>query len=157
VKHPGLLKRLAVVVYDGLLLAGIILVTYALLFAVLQLTPEGFTESSVAKAIRAFFLVAVSFVFYGWFWTHGGQTLGMKVWHLYLLNQEGKFISWPRAGLRYICAVFSWGAIAAVLYLLEIERWYMTLGLGFVWIIASKNNHAWHDFMSNTKIVYKKN
>ena len=155
--HPGLIKRLAVVIYDGLLLAGIILVTYALLFALLLLTPESFTESIAARVIRVFYLVAVSFIFYGWFWTHGGQTLGMKVWHLYLVNQDGKFISWPRAGLRYISALFSWGAIAITLYAFDVERWYMALGLGFTWIIVSKNNYTWHDLISGTKIVFKKN
>lgn len=149
------MKRLAVVIYDGLLLAGITLVAYAILFAILQLTPGGFPESLPGKMIKVSYLFAVSFGFYAWFWVHGGQTLGMKVWHLYLVDRHGQFISWQRAVARYVAAIFSWCAVALLLYALGVERWYLALGLGFTWILASKDRLAWHDHLSGCRIVYQ--
>ena len=154
-KNPGIIKRLAVVLYDGLLLAGIILVAYALLFAILQLTPSGFPESLPGKIIKVSYLVAISFTYYAWFWTHGGQTLGMKVWHLYLVDQHGKFVSWQRAVVRYVAAIFSWCAVALALYWGGVDRWYLTLGLGFTWILASNSKLAWHDHLSGSRIIFR--
>ncbi len=96
-----------------------------------------------AGKVLAFSLVAinitiVSFLFYGWFWTHGGQTLGMRVWHLYLTKPDGKFIDWPLAAKRYTAAVLSWAC----------------LGLGFLWVWIHPKRMTWHDLISNTQIVY---
>ena len=152
-KNVGLIKRLIVIAYDGLLLLGVVMVSYALLFLLLQLLPQGFVDSNFGKAIKASYLLLSAIVFYGWFWTHGGQTLGMRVWNLYLVNANGKFISWPVAITRFVCALFSWGAIAAILFYFDVDRWYLTLGLGFVWSLIDKNNLTWHDRLSKTQIV----
>lgn len=34
------------------------------------------------------YLWLASFVFYGWFWTHGGQTLGMRAWRIRLVSRR---------------------------------------------------------------------
>ena len=150
----GFLKRITVIVYDGLLLVGVTMVGYALLFALLSILPAAFDRSIAGKTLKVVYLLSVSFCFYGWFWTHGGQTLGMKVWNLYLVDRQGKFITWKMAALRYATALLSWLAIAGVLFYAGIERWYFAIGLGFTWIIFDKNSLAWHDILTGTKIVY---
>jgi len=147
-------KRLVVIIYDGLLVLGVTLVGFALLYTLLMLLPDGVESSKTGIAIKSIYLVTASFCFYGWFWTHGGQTLGMKAWNLYLVDRNGKYISWYNALLRYISAIISWGAIAVLLYYFDVERWYLTIGLGFSWSLLDKRNLAWHDIITGTQIIY---
>ena len=153
---PGFFKRLIVVIYDALLLCGAILFSSLLLMVLFNalapnsfyLTPpvdgqlSSFEHSQLGRLVGGTLLsvnaLMVSFFYYAWFWTHGGQTLGMKVWHLYLVKKEdGKFITWRQAGLRYVCALLSWSLF----------------GLGFLWILINPNRNAWHDSLSATMIV----
>jgi len=156
IKRIGLFKRLLVMVYDGLLLFSVLFFTSALWMLMFTLlAPESlyldpskleahklasFTAlgKGLAFSIVALNILAVSFFFYGWFWTHGGQTLGMRAWHLYLTKPDGKFIDWPLAAKRYSAALLSWACC----------------GLGFLWVLFHPQRKAWHDLLSNTQIVY---
>ena len=130
----GLFKRLLLIVYDGLLLVGVLFAS-SLAFLLL---PDTFEASSIGVWLKRFYLLGISFLFYGWFWTHGGQTLGMRSWNLYLVNADGKFINWPTAAMRFCSAIISWAAA----------------GIGFTWILLDKQKRAWHDISSNSRIVY---
>ena len=147
-------KRLVVITYDGLLVLGVTLVGFALLYSLLMLLPDGVESSNAGKLIKFVYLVVASFSFYGWFWTHGGQTLGMKAWNLYLVDRSGKYISWYIAAVRYISAMFSWGGIALLLYYFDVDRWYLTIGLGFSWSLLNKRKLALHDIVTGTQIIY---
>ncbi|PHS70836.1 MAG: hypothetical protein COB22_07700 [Cycloclasticus sp.] len=133
-KPPGLLRRLAVVCYDLLLLIAI------LFLATLILLPfqEGheFQPKSWQYSI---YLLTVSFCFYAWFWTKNGQTLGLLAWKLRVANEDGSNISWQQALIRFITAVFSWGLC----------------GLGVLWILVNQDRLAWHDMASNSRVLWK--
>ncbi|MEO0369458.1 MAG: RDD family protein [Pseudomonadota bacterium] len=131
---PGLFKRLLVITYDGMLLIGVIFLA-SLIFL---LVPASVESHNVVRALKLIYLFAVAFLFYGWFWTHGGQTLGMKVWHLYLVDNNGKFISWSLAAKRSLFALISW----------------LVLGMGFTWILLNRSKTAWHDIWSKTYVVH---
>ncbi len=150
----GLFKRILVIIYDGLLLIALAFFTSALLMGLFTwLGPDSFfaipdpanpnlIERSdlgriIGGTIVSINVICVSFFFYGWFWTHGGQTLGMKAWNLYLVKPDGKFIDWNTALKRYLAALISWAC----------------LGLGFTWILLDRQKRAWHDIITNTKIV----
>lgn len=152
-RNTGFIKRILVIIYDGLLLTGVVLVAYTLLFVLMSIFPKSFIESTLGIALRFSYLVIVTFTFYGWFWTHGGQTLGMRTWNLYLITPDGKFPSWTRAGLRYLLAIFSWGLVPAILYASGVQFWYMTIGIGYTWMLLTPSRLAWHDVLSNTRIV----
>jgi len=47
--------------------------------------------------------------FYLWFWTHGGQTVGMRAWRLRVQNSDGSAISITQALLRLATAAFGLG------------------------------------------------
>jgi len=160
-QKPGLFKRLVVIVYDGLLLTAVLFFTSALLMGVIFFlfkisAPDIFfinsgvdanskltTLSGLARLIGNIAVslncLVVSFIFYGWFWTHGGQTLGMKAWNLYLVHPDGKFISWQTAAVRYGCAFVSW----------------LFLGLGFSWVLLNQQQKTWHDIVSNSQLVFQ--
>ena len=128
---PGLLRVLAVIVYDFLLLIAVLFLATAILLPFNG--GEAFTNH---KIFYSLYLLAVSFFFYGWFWTHGGQTLGLRAWKTRVLNSEHGVISWQQAFIRFIVALLSWGS----------------LGLGFLWIVIDKNQRSWHDMASKTEL-----
>ena len=68
------------------------------------------------------YLLAISFGFYGWFWTHGGQTLGMRAWRLKALTADGQAVSWRHAIIRVAAAHVSLFA----------------LGLGYLWLLIDR-------------------
>ncbi len=143
-------------VYDGLLVFAVMFFTSALLMGLFQsLAPNSiYLDTSLLESpqlrnlsalgrvlggtLVSLNCVAISFAFYGWFWTHGGQTLGMKAWNIYVIKPDGKFMSWPIAAKRYAFALLSWAPF----------------GLGFTWILLNRKKLAWHDLLSNTQLVH---
>jgi uncharacterized RDD family membrane protein YckC len=41
-------------------------------------------------------------LYFMWFWTHGGQTLAMKTWHVRLVSRKGGALSLMQALGRYL-------------------------------------------------------
>lgn len=89
------------------------------------------------KILLQFYLLGVCFVFYGWFWVHGGQTLGLRTWRLRVVRHDSTPITWRHAALRFAGAILSWAA----------------LGLGFLWIYVDPQRRAWHGHLSGTRVV----
>lgn len=134
--NPGLMRRLAAVAYDLLLLVSVLFVATALILP--------FNAGQAFKTqqfLYSFYLLGVSFIFYGWFWTHGGQTLGLRAWKLHVLTFDRQPITWSQAFWRFGSAMLSWSL----------------LGLGFFWLLIDKNNRCWHDSLSKTAIFYDPN
>ncbi len=129
---PGFLHRLAAQIYDIFLLVAVLFLATALL---LPLT-DGAPVSEQRLLLYQIYLAAISFLFYGWFWTHGGQTLGLRAWKIKVLTLNQKPISWRQALLRFITAIISLAF----------------LGLGFLWIFMNKNRYSWHDYLSKTAL-----
>lgn len=134
-KPPGIFKRIAVIVYDALLLIAV------LFLATLVLLPfqEGntFEPNSLGYSV---YLLFVSFLFYAWFWTTGGQTLGLVAWKLKVTDNKRSNITWQQAGIRFVVAIFSWGI----------------LGLGILWMLFNKDRLMWHDIASKSHLSWKK-
>ena len=138
-KTASFMRRLGAMFYDFMLaLSFVILVgffftaVFMSLFSIENI-PAG---SPVAKAIFML-LVLFTFGFYGWFWTHGGQTLGMRAWKLKLVRQDAELITWQQAFFRFCYAVISW----------------IPLGAGYLWMLIDKQKLAWHDRISKTYII----
>lgn len=115
----GLLRRLAALLYDTLLVAALLFVATA---AVLPLTGgEAITPASqgaLAYLYRAWLLL-VAFGYFGLSWTRGG-TLGMRAWRIRLLTGTGRPPGWPAALGRFgIGALFAFGAGLGVWLILE--------------------------------------
>jgi len=145
-KYPSvtLVKRLLAIIYDLLLLT-------ALLFAVGVLTAGILTfavnEGNAITEEHPFYfasqiiilsvLLCAGYLFFGWFWTHGGQTLGMKTWRIQLITTNNENISWKQAAIRFLVAIVSW----------------LILGMGFLWSLFDKEKRTWHDMLSDTKLI----
>ena len=129
---PGFFRRLGAIVYDSLLLLSVLFVATALILPFND--GEAFRSSQYAYPL---FLLLVSLLFFGWFWTHGGQTLGMRAWKIKVCSEDSRPIGWTQATARFAAAILSWGIC----------------GLGFVWILFDKRNRGWHDILTKTQIV----
>jgi uncharacterized RDD family membrane protein YckC len=130
-------RRLMSIVYDQLILWAIWIATgfvHALIFGVD--TPE-----SPQNLQRTLFpmLLGSTFLFYYWFWTHGGQTLGMRAWRLKVIDArlDGTPPHFLRCVLRFVGAFFSISAF----------------GLGYIWVLFDPNKDTWHDRISNTRTL----
>jgi len=153
----GILRRAAAIVYDGLLLFSVTFVAaaLALFFTGGEAIPAG------SFPFRAFLLI-VAFLFFGWFWTHGGQTLGMRAWRLRAERLDGARMGWGDALRRYLCGLGLLVPLFAGLHLQPgqaARAAVVVLGLlpplvAFLWIHRSAEGLAWHDRASRTRVLF---
>ncbi|TAM43504.1 MAG: RDD family protein [Gammaproteobacteria bacterium] len=129
----SLARRLGAVLYDSLLLAALLmLVSFVYLPLVGRMLPPG-----INRPLYQLLLLAVSYAYFAGFWVRGGQTLGLRTWKLRLVGRDGGPVTWTRATWRFLAALFSW----------------LCLGLGFLWVLVDPEKLAWHDRLSNTRLV----
>lgn len=96
---PGMGRRLACFLYEGVLLFGVVMIA-------------GYLYSSLTQqrhalvgtlGLQAFLFVVIG-LYFTWFWSHGGQTVAMKTWHVRVLTRDGRPLSQPRALARYVAS-----------------------------------------------------
>lgn len=132
--RPGLARRLAAIFYDSWLIAGIWLLG-ATADTLIQ-AGLGLGENRHPLPLQIF-LIAAPYLFFGWFWTHGGQTLGMSAWRLRLVSSDGGPVKWRQVMVRVSVAVLS--ALFG--------------GLGYLWALFHPERQCWHDLASGTRLV----
>jgi len=141
----SLWRRLLSIVYDTLIVVCLVFIAW-------QPVPFILDESWPAwltQTLRRGYLVTVIFGFFGWFWTHGGQTVGMRAWKIRVIDDTGDQprgsdsdgttlrVSWRQALVRFVVAIVSLAA----------------LGLGFLWSLFNARGNTWHDSASGTRLV----
>src|SRR5512140_564998 len=94
---PGVLRRLASLLYELLLLAALLLAYQALLTALLPWK----TQPGLARLVNQLLLPTVLFGYFGLSWVRGGQTVAMKAWRLKLVRADGMSLGWRDALLRF--------------------------------------------------------
>ena len=117
-----------------------------------------------------FFIVMGAYFTYCW--THGGQTLAQRTWHLQVTNLSGNEISQTQAWLRYTLAYlgvipafliawtqihthtqnFSPSSIYAIAISLALINWLALLGTG----LAHPQKIALHERLSATRTIWLK-
>ena len=96
---PGLPRRLACFLYEGVLLFGVVMLA-GLLYGVMTQQRHALVGSTGLQL----FLVLVLGAYFAVFWSRGGQTLAMQTWHIRLLSADGTPVSPARAVCRYLLA-----------------------------------------------------
>ena len=127
--RPGLLRRLAALVYDALLLFAVL---FAATIPVLLVT-GGQALDPNQPAFTAW-LLGVSYLYLGWCWTRSGQTLGMRAWRMQVRTRHGARLGWGRALARFAAALVSIGAA----------------GIGLLWVAFDRDRLSLHDRLSGT-------
>jgi uncharacterized RDD family membrane protein YckC len=147
-------RRLAALVYESVLLFGVIFVA-GLAFSLVMQARNGLTYHHLMSG----WIAIVAGVYFIGFWHHGGQTLPMKTWRLRVTGPKGTPPSLPRATLRYLAA-WLWFLPPLALHPLFNVPVAHTLVLVAVWFslwAASACFHADrqfpHDRIAGTRIV----
>lgn len=91
-------------------------------------------------ALLLFAILAVfQFVYFGYFWSKDGQSVGMKLTNVQVVRQsDTDSLSFWRAGFRGTLGYYISGLI---------------FGLGFIWAAFDGNQEAWHDKLFDTWVV----
>lgn len=133
-QNTGLLRRLAAIMYDTLLL-----------FAILMLVGTPFVIMRGGEAVPPmtdlFFRLTIGATIYLYFvvyWTRSGRTLGMQSWGLQLETPAGRRPTLGATSVRFFAAILSWAPA----------------GLGFLWQLWDKDKLTWHDRLSRTRLAY---
>ena len=84
---PGILRHLGAILYDLLLMLALLMVATTLI--VVPMSLQGAEVAIGNSPLFRLYLLAVGSGYYLWFWTHGGQTVGMKTWKFRLTDDAG--------------------------------------------------------------------
>lgn len=142
--QAGLGRRLAALVYDALLLFGI------LALATLLLMPLTRGAVSAGNPFYFLYLFLIGFGFCGGFWTHGGQTLGMRAWRIRLQRWDGAAVTWVQAGIRFL-VVSLW--LLPMWYSARLGRPFaVSLATGLATLAVILLTHP-HDILARTALV----
>jgi uncharacterized RDD family membrane protein YckC len=96
---PTLKRRLASVLYESMLLFGVVAISGGLFSVTLEQR-----HALYLRHILQGWLFLVVTLYFVWFWTHGGQTLAMKTWRIRLVTSDGRSLGAARAVGRYFLA-----------------------------------------------------
>ncbi len=78
------------------------------------------------------YLALVWIYFFVYFWTRGGQTLGMRAWKMHICTEEGHHISATQALIRLATSGF---------------------GLANLTVLFDTKKRGFHDIWAKTKVV----
>ena len=136
-ENAGLLRRIAAMLYDALLLLALWFLATVPFIAI-----EGGESiepgSGPLHYVYQLTLIGVAYGFFVGFWCHRGRTLGMQSWGLQLQTADGNLPSVGAATIRFFAAILS----------------LLPLGLGFLWQLWDAERLTWHARLSGTRLVH---
>lgn len=154
VTAPSIRRRLAALLYEGVLLFGVVFFA-GLAFSLATQQRNGLVHHNLLAA----WIALVVGAYFVWFWTHGGQTLPMKTWRLRLEASSGRPLSAVHALVRYVLG-WLWFLPPLALHPLLGLSVPATLALAAAWIVVwagAARLHADrqfpHDRLARTRVV----
>ena len=126
--YAGIFRRMGAFSYDIILLIAVLFLATGILMP--------FTRGAIQPGNIGFiiYILLVIYLFFGWFWTHGGQTLGMRAWKIRLELDNGQNLSWSQALLRLMLAI-------------------TTFGIGLLWCLWDPRYRAVYDVLARTQVI----
>ncbi len=120
-------RRSAAFLYDCLLLVALFFIITAIAIA--------FNHGDAIQNFAYYlFLFIVAFLFFDWFWRHGGQTLGMRAWRIKVESLDHQTITLKQSVSRYLTG-------------------FLLFGITLLYMPFSAQRIALHDTLSKTRIV----
>ncbi len=142
-EKAGFFTRFIAWLVDGFmigLLSWFVAFIFGALIGLTSGTGSGFLDF-IAGTLAFLFIVVMlffQFIYFGYFWSKDGQSLGMKLLNIKVVRQEDAPISFWRAGFRGTVGYWISGLV---------------FGLGYIWAAFDANKETWHDKIFNTWVV----
>ena len=122
-------KRLLALIYDGLVVSALILISGLVASVIVQgEAPAWLTQMLIVLFVGGYFW---------WSWSHGGKTAGMRAWRLRLVGLKGETITNDVAFKRLVWCVITLAPTGITLF----TGWLSPIG------------QTVYDRLSNTRVV----
>lgn len=152
---PGLARRLASLTYEGVVLFGVVFVAGYLYSALTQ--QRNAMQGRFGLMAFEFVVLGVYFI---WFWTHGGQTVAMKAWHLRVVDSSSRPLSQARALARYAASLLWFAPALLIIELNGIKGTGPVLGTLFLGLLTYAllslllpRRQFLHDVLCKTQLI----
>lgn len=153
-QRASIARRLAAMVYETLLVVGLLMVSAFLYRGAATHTLEG-----ASQWLFRLYLAAITAAYFIWCW-HKGSTLAMKAWRLRLIQADGDAPGVTRAAARFVLAALSVGAAPLGL----IGLWHSTHPivsgcavaagvLSILWALVDRDGQFLHDRLAGTRLM----
>lgn len=139
-----LFRRIGAIIYDSLVILALWMVVGYVVLSLFGIDRAVNVDGErvvldVTYRLTLFSAMMLSaFCFFGGFWTHSGQTIGMLAWKIRIQNHDGSAINWHQALIR--CLV---GAISLLL-----------AGIGHWWMLVDSRRETLPDRVSGSQVVH---
>ncbi|MES2356041.1 MAG: RDD family protein [Pseudomonadota bacterium] len=130
---PGLLRRLACIVYEALLIIAVVFIA-TFLFSGLS----HYQGTGPLRLAFQVYLIIIMGGYFTWFWSRGRRTLAMKTWQLRIIEKNGTPLTPKKAFLRYCLA------------------WLCVTGIGLLWAVIDREGLFLHDRLAGTRLIITK-
>ena len=139
----ALWRRLAAMIYDSIIIAAIWIVVGFIVLSAFGIERAQMVQNETV-VMNSWYRVTLfcamllsAYLFFAWFWTHSGQTLGMQAWKLRVQNTDGSAISYWQALQRFVLAPLS----------------LCLLGAGYLYLFFNAQKQTFHDRLSKSVVV----
>jgi len=137
VELAGLRRRLAGMLYELVLLIGVVAIGFLLPWMLLLSQLDMKNSPAWVGWLELLHILALLWVYFVCSWRFHGQTLAMRTWSLRVVTANGRNLSWGRASLRYALALPS----------------VLCFGIGILWAFFDIENLFLHDRLAGTRVV----
>ena len=133
----GLRRRLAGMLYELVLLIGVLAIGFFLPWMLLLSQLSLINPPAWVKYVEWLHFLALLGIYFIYSWHRHGQTLAMRTWSLRVVAANGRNLSLRRAALRYALALPS----------------VLCFGVGILWAFFDLDNLFLHDRLAGTRVV----
>lgn len=151
---PPLRVRLACMVYEALLLFGLLFIAGWIFSTLLQQR-----HALYLRHAQQVWLFLVLGLYFAWFWSHGGQTLAMKTWRIRLVAANGRPPGFWHAAGRYLLSWLWFLPGLALAWALGANAWLLawiplvSMALWALTIYLDPERQFLHDRLARTRLV----
>jgi len=146
---------MAAFIYEGVLLFGVVMIAGYLYSS---LTQQRHALQG-QRGLQAFLFIVLA-TYFVWFWSHGGQTVAMRAWHLRLVTYAGLPVRPGRALLRYLASWLWFVPALATAWLAGLHSAAQIFGLMAAGVITyallallQPERQFWHDALCGTRLA----
>lgn len=164
----GLLRRLGAILSDSLVIFGLLALTTLIVFVPIlhMLGKNAMVPAEVGwlwSGVYTLTMLSVCFSFFGYFWGHSGQTIGMRAWRVKVETCDGRLVTWGVSVRRWALALSPWLISMAVFNQAEVlhSTLLKAAGAGFILLgvagllvmYASPERLTWYDRLSKSRVI----